>query len=152
MRLRSISLRREACHAPQHHVKGYRAATMTTGRRQQLEEDPVSHFLPTLGALTRELSLRSLEAVACAANSFKIAGFFRVRFDFSRMRQHRRRPSAGSHTKCRANRIQKMIARENAAEMAREVIEQTKLGGGGRDGLPANGQHHGGGIDFDFAT
>src|SRR6267154_3463303 len=44
-----------------------------------------------------------------------------------------------------------MIAGKNAAEVAREIIQQAKFGGSGGNGLSANGQDHGGGVDSNLA-
>src|SRR5580700_11139566 len=44
-----------------------------------------------------------------------------------------------------------MIAGEDAAEVTCKIIEQAKLGCGGGDGLSADGEGHGGGIDGDVS-
>src|SRR5208282_1122721 len=113
--------------------------------RQQLQENPVSHFFfLTLG------SLGSFEAVARAADRFEVTRVFRVRFDFLTDAADVNVDRAWGHIGGVApDRIEKVIAGKDAANVAGKVVEQAKLGGGGGHGLSADGEDHSGGVDGD---
>src|SRR5271155_3701290 len=112
----------------------------------------LSQLLYFFHPLLLSRSLWGLEAVAGAADGFEIARVFGVRLDFfadaADIDVDRARGHVGRVT---PDGIEKMVAGKDPAEVAGEVIEQAKLGGGGGDGLSANGEDHGGGVDGDFA-
>src|ERR1700680_376791 len=89
-------------------------------------------------------SLWSLEAVARAAHGLKVARGLRVRFDFfpdaADGNGNRERGHVGSVA---PNGIQQMIAGKDAAEVAREVVQQTEFGGRGGNDLSADSEDHG---------
>src|ERR1700732_1615262 len=118
MRLRSISERSEASQAPPSVMSNVTAAARMTTRKAAIS----FRKIPFLTA--SPLSLGGLEAVARAAHGFQVARVFRVGFDFfadaANVNIHRARRHIGSIA---PDRIQKMIAGENAAEMAREIIQ-----------------------------
>jgi len=97
-------------------------------------------------------SLGSLEAVTGAAHRLKIARVLRVGFDFfadaADVDVDGTRGDVGSVA---PDGVEKMIAGKNAAEVAGEVIQQAKFGGGGGNGLPSNREDHGGGVDGNFS-
>jgi hypothetical protein len=108
--------------------------------------------IPFLNSFLSWGSLRNLEAVARAAHGFEIARIFRVRFDLLPDTADVNIDGPRCHVGSVApHRIQQMVAGKDATKVAGEVIEQAEFRGGGGNGLPANGQDHGGGVDGDIS-
>ena len=101
----------------------------------------------------KEYSLWGFKTIAGAAYSFEVAGILRVGLDFftdaANVDVDRARSDVGSVA---PDGIEKMIAGENASQMACEIIEQTEFRGRGGDGLSANRENHCGGIDSDVSN
>src|SRR5271157_4443997 len=145
MRLRSISERSEASQAPPNIRSNNTAAARMTTRKAAISFRKIPF-------LTSFFSLWGLEAVTRAAHGLKIARVFGIGLNFFADAADVNIDRARSDVRGVApNGIEKMIAGKDATKMAGEIIEQAKLGGSGRDGLSANGENHGGGIDFDVA-
>jgi hypothetical protein len=95
---------------------------------------------------------RRFEAISGAAHGFQIARIFRVGLDFfadaadvniDRTRRH--------VSGVAPDGVEQVVAAEDASLVAREVIEQAKFGGRGRDQAAAHHERHGRGIDFNVA-
>src|SRR5580704_846558 len=144
VRLRSISWRSEVSHALPSTKSMVMAVAAMTSRKTARSLKKMRFF--TLS------SLRGLEAVAGAAHGLEIAGIFRVGLDLladaADVNVDRARGDVGGVA---PDGVEKVIAGKHASLVAREIIEQAELGGGGGYGVAAHGESHGRGIDFDVA-
>ena len=139
MRLRSISVRSEACQATaDHDVENYGSARMTS-KKAASSLRKIRFLTSRSHSVSFELILvslydhfRGLEAVAGAAHGFEVARVFRVGLDFFADAANVNVDRARGHVRSVApDGIEKMIAGKNAAEVAGKIIEQAELGGGG---------------------
>ena len=93
----------------------------------------------------------NLEAVAGAAHGFEVARRLGVGFDLladaADVDVDRAR---GDEAGVAPDGVEEVVAAEDAAGMAGEVVEQTELGGGGGDELAVDAQLHGAGVDLDL--
>src|SRR5277367_858662 len=89
-----------------------------------------------------------LETVPRAADRLQVARIFGIGFDFFPNASHIDvdRPWCDV-SRIPPDRIEELIAREDATCVTHEVIKQTEFSRGGRHLLAANGQSHSGRID-----
>ncbi len=78
----------------------------------------------------------------------QIPGILRIRFDFFADAAHINIDRTWSHIGCvTPDRIEQLVARENAPGVPHKVVEQAEFGGGGRNLFAAHGQRHRRGIN-----
>ena len=93
----------------------------------------------------------AFEAIAGAAHGFQVARILRIDLDLLTDAAHIDIDGAGSDkARIAPDGVEQVVAAEDAAGMAREVVEQAKLGGGGGGQLAADLQLHGAGVDDDL--
>src|ERR1700733_11632873 len=146
VRLRSISVRNEACHAPPIITSKVTADTRMRTTKAASSLKKIRFF--TLSSS----SFWNLEAITGPANGFEIAGIFWIgldlladaaNVDIDRARSDIRRVAP--------NGVEQVVAAEDTSCMTGEIIEQAEFGGRSGDGSAAHGKDHRRGIDFDFA-
>src|ERR1700758_2651203 len=124
VRLRSISARREASQAPPIMTSRIAAVAAITIRK-------TARSLKKMRSFTCS-SFRGLETVAGAAHSLQITRVLGIGLDFFTNASNVDVDRARRDVRCVApDRIEEMVATENAPRMAGEVVEQAELGGGG---------------------
>src|SRR5579872_1662265 len=158
VRSRSISTRREASQALPIMTSKIMAAAMMTARKAASSLKNIrflkaySPGVPHLECLTWSTSLRTLKPVASAPHSLKVARILRIRFDFlantADVNVHRTRSDVGSVA---PDGVKEMVPRENAAKVPREVVQQSKFGGGGWNGLASHRENHGSRVNRNVA-
>ena len=97
------------------------------------------------------LALGQFEAIAGAAHGLKIARILRVDLDFLTDAAHIDIDGAGrDEARIAPDRVEKVVAAEDAAGMARQIVEQPEFRGSGGGELAADLQLHGAGVDDDL--
>src|SRR6185437_298897 len=105
-----------------------------------------SVFLPSAESVqpVQSCVAGNLESISGAAHGLQIAWIFRVRLDFltdtAHVDIHRARSNKAGVA---PNRIEEVVAAEDAARMPRQIVEQPEFGGGRSCELAANLQLHG---------
>src|ERR1017187_8264844 len=95
--------------------------------------------------------MRDLEAIAGAPDRLQVTRILRIRFDFFPDAAYINVDGTRSDVRCvTPDRIEQLVARENAPSVPHEVIEQAEFGGGSRDLFAANCQGHGGRINVNL--
>ena len=90
------------------------------------------------------------EAVAGAADGLEIAGIFGIGFDlFADAADVDVDGAGGDEARVAPDGVEEMIAAEDAAGMAGQVVEEAEFCGRGRGEIAADAELHGAGIDLD---
>src|SRR5208337_3358522 len=96
------------------------------------------------------VALGKFEAVAGAAPRHEIVRILRINLDFLADASHIDVARARSdETGIAPNGVEQVIAAEDPAGLARQVVQQAEFGGSGGDQLAAHSQLHGVGVDDD---
>ena len=129
VRLRSISSRSEASQALPIMTSRMTAVAAMTIRKTARSLKKMRFF--TFSSFS---SFGRLEAVAGAAHGFQVARILRVGLDFFADAADVDIDRARGHIGGVApDGVEQMVAAEDASLVAGEIVEQAKLGGGGRD-------------------
>src|SRR5579872_5300315 len=147
MRLRSISARMDASHALPIKTSRMAAVAAITMRKTTSSLKKMRFFTLSSSRILR--SLGSLEAVAGAANRFQVARIFGIGLDlFANAPDINIDRSRRYVSSVAPDRIQKMIAAEDASLVPGEVIEQAEFGRGGGNHSSTNRESHRRRVDF----
>src|SRR6266571_7436380 len=144
VRLRSISVRSEASQALPSITSRVAAVAAMTIRKTARSLKKMRFFTVS--------SFGDLEAVSGAAHGFKVTRVLGVGLDFfanaADVDVDRARGDVGSVA---PDGVKQMVAAEDASFVAGKIIEQSKFGGSGCNGVAADSERHGRRIDFDVA-
>src|SRR5580658_9443548 len=92
----------------------------------------------------------NLEAVACAADGLEVARIFGIGFDFfADAADVDVDGTRGDEAGITPDGVEEVIAAEDAAGMAGEVVEEAEFSGGGSGESAAHAELHGAGVDLD---
>src|ERR1700722_16155216 len=103
------------------------------------------------GGLPASADLGHLEAVACSAHCLEVAGVLGVGLDLLPDAPHVDIDGTGrDEAGIAPDRIEQMVAAEDAAGVAGQIVQQAKLCRGGGGELAAHLELHGAGVDEDL--